>query len=259
MILSASDIRSLLTRDPVLGALATVRIIEKKPPLEAGNGIFIYIKKYPLASEFEATWSIWIVDYDNDPLDIVLSQIRQLLPGFEVIEEGAIIKAKTTELRTERTELEPSPEPAKPEIPTIKDLDVRFNELRQSIEDRMLLVGPGRPGRPGRDGVDGKDGRDGRDGRPGSDLLATEAELGDLKNVFVDDAKRGQFLMYDGADWVSRSVPQVLKGSGGGIPEAPNDGRFYVRLANNTGGEWIDLLSAIQSLNLDAGDFDPAP
>lgn len=256
MILSASDIRLLLVKDPVLGALATVRIIDKKPPLEAGNGIYIYIKKYPSVTEFEATWNIWIVDYDNDPLDVVLNQIKRLLPGFAVIENGAIIKARTTELKTDRTEVEPLPEPAKPEIPTVQDLDVRFNELRQSIEDRMLLVGPGRPGR---DGKDGKDGRDGRDGRPGADLTATQVELGDLKDVFVDDAKRGQFLMYDGADWVSRSVPQILKGSGGGIPEAPNDGRFYVRLANATGGEWVDLLTAIQSLNLDAGDFDGAP
>lgn len=259
MILSASDIYALLTRDPILGTLSTVRIIDRRPPLEAGNGVYIYIKKYPVVEEFEVTWNIWIVDYDEDPLDVVIGQIRRLLPRFTILEDGAIIKATTTELKTDKTEVEPPPAKPAPEIPTIQDLDSRFDDLRQSIEDRMLLVGPGRPGSNGKDGKDGRDGRDGRDGSDGQDLKATETELGDLKNVFVDDAKRGQFLMFDGADWISRSVPQILKGSGGGIPEAPEDGRFYVRTATPTGGQWVDLLTAIQSLNLDAGDFDPTP
>lgn len=256
MILSASDIYALLTRDPVLASLAKVRIIDTRPPLEAGNGIHIYIKKYPSVLEFEATWNIWIVDYDEEPLDVVINQIKRLLPRFTIIDNGAIIKATTTELKTSKTEIEP---PAKAKLPTAQDLDNKFEELRQSIEDRMLLVGPGRPGKDGLNGRDGKDGIDGKDGRDGRDIKATETKLGDLKDVFVQDAKRGQFLMHDGADWVPRSIPQILKGSGGGISEPPNDGRFYVRLANATGGEWVDLLTAIQSLALDAGDFDGTP
>lgn len=259
MILSASDIYALLTRDPILGALATVRITDRRPPLEAGNGVYIYIKKYPAVEEFEATWNIWIVDYDENPLDVVIGQIRRLLPRFTILEDGAIIKATTTELRTDRTETEPAP--VKPElaIPTVQDLDSKFDDLRQSIEDRMLLVGPGRPGRDGAKGADGKDGRDGRDGKDGADLLATEAKLDDLKDVYVGDAKVGNVLTFDGTDWVARSVPRILKGSsaGGSMPEPPDDGRFYVRTIGVSGGEWVDLLTAIQSLNLDAGDFDP--
>lgn len=250
MILSASDIRALLTRDPVLGALATVRIIDRKPPLEAGNGVYVYIKKYPAIQDFEATWSIWIVDYDEEPLDVILSQIRRLLPAFTILESGAIIKATTTELKTDKTEVEPPQSKAKKPEFTAADLEARFEELKQSIQDRMLLVGPGRPGK------DGKNGADGKDGRNGKDINATDTKLGELKDVFIDDAKRGQFLMYDGADWVSRSVPQVLQSGKGGIDEPPKDGRFYVRVATETSGEWVDLLTALQSLSIDAGNFD---
>lgn len=256
MILSASDIYALLSRDPILGALTNVRIINTRPPLEAGNGVIIYVKKYPSLDEFEATWNIWIVDYDEEPLDVIIGQIRRLLPRFTILEEGAIIKATTTELRSEKTEIEPPPLAATPAIPTVQEIDDRFEELQQSIEDRMLLVGPGRPGKDGKNGKDGRDGIDGKDGRDGLDLAATETNLGELADVYVDDARRGQVLTFDGSDWVARFAPQILKGSGGGIAEAPNDGKFYVRLANNTGGEWVDLLTAIQSLNLDAGDFD---
>ena len=264
MILSASDIYALLTRDPILGTLATVRIIDRRPPLEAGNGVYIYIKKYPTVEEFEATWNIWIVDYDEDPLDVVIGQIRRLLPRFTILEDGAIIKAITTELKADKTETEPPP--ARPElaIPTVQDLDARFEDLRQSIEDRMLLVGPGRPGKDGARGTDGKDGKDGRDGRDGTDVLATEAKLDDLKDVYVSDAKIGNVLTFDGTDWVAKSVPKVFKSGGGGsgggdgsMPEPPNDGKFYVRTIGVSGGEWVDLLTAIQTLNLDAGDFDP--
>lgn len=248
MILSASDIYALLTRDPILGALATVRIVAGRPPLEAGNGVYIYIKRYPAVEEFEATWSIWIVNYDQDPLDLIVSQFRRLLPRFTILEDSEIIKATTTELRTEKTVLEPPPAKPEPEIPTIQDLDSRFENLSQSIEDKMLLVGPGRAGKNGRDG---KDGRDGRDGLNGQDLSATETELGDLKNVFVDDAKRGQFLMFDGADWISRSVPQILKASGSGIQEAPDDGGYYVR----QNGSWVNLINVLQTFEPNGGSF----
>jgi len=215
VILSASDIYSVLVRDPILGGLTSIRIVEARPELGDDDGVHIYIKKYPTVEEFEATWNIWIVDYDEEPLDIVIEQIRQLLPRFKIVENGAIIKATTTELRVEKTEIKPLP--PGPSVETILSdrLDSKFEELRQSIEDRMLLVGPGRPGRDGRDGLDGKNGEDGEDGLNGKDLDATDAELGDLSDVFVSDAKRRQFLMFDGSSWVPSFVPQIIKGGGG--------------------------------------------
>lgn len=252
MILSAGDIISRLGGDPVIRSLARLKVIDGRPPLDAGSGVIIYVSKYPATTEFEATWNIWIIDFDNEPLDIIIRQIRGILPDFTVLEEGAIIKASTTELISDKTELRPTVKPSKPD-PIASDLGQKFEELRQSIEDRMLLV---RPGRAGKDGIPGKDGLRGRDGKDGKDLVATDAELGDLNDVFIDDAKKGQFLMFDGASWIARFVPQMMKsgggGGGGGIEEAPKDGNYYVR----QDGQWVNLADAISGLfNLDAGDF----
>jgi hypothetical protein len=236
VILSASDIYSLLTKDPLIGILAKVRVVDQRLPAEAENGVFVYVKKYPSIEEFEATWDIWIVDYDGDPLDVVIAQMRKLLPRFTVVEDGTITRATTTELRTPETEVEPTPIGPESQIPTISDLDSRFNELRETIQDQMLLVGPGRPGRNGRDGKDGKDGRDGKDGADGKDLVATEAELGDLQDVYVSDAKRRQFLMFDGSSWIPSFVPQVIKGGTGGgaagVAGSSDVGVIYLK--NNT-------------------------
>lgn len=257
MIFSSSDIISRLGSDPVIRSLARLKIIDSKPPLEAGTGVVIYVSKYPTANELVATWNIWIIDFDNEPLDVVIRQIRRLLPDFTVLEEGVIIKATTTELVSDKTELRPTVRPQKIDQATI-DLEQKFEELRQSIEDRMLIV---RSGRPGKDGIPGKDGLPGKDGKDGKDLVATDAELNDLKDVYVDDAKKGQFLMFDGSAWISRFVPQIFSsgatstgggGTGGGIEEAPLDGNFYVR----QNGQWVSLTDALTAIsNLDAGDF----
>ena len=256
MIFSSSDISRIVSSDPVTRALARVKIVENRPPLEAENNVIIYISKYPTVTEFEATWTIWIVDISNEPLDVIIAQLRRLLPGFTVAESGIVLKAKVTELRSSKTETKPVEAP-KPEQGLLSALQAKFDELKQSIEDRMLLVGPGRPGK---DGTNGKDGINGKDGANGKDLLATDAVLDDLKDVSTVDAQRGQFLMFDGVSWVARFVPQIIRasgggsggGTGGGIEEAPLDGSYYVR----QNGQWVSLVDALADLgNIDAGDF----
>ena len=228
MISSASDIYGLLNKDPILGAMATIRIVESRPVLDGGDGVYVYIKRYPLAVDFEATWNIWIIDHDENPLDVVIAQVRKLLPRFEIIEQNQIIRATTTELLTDKTEVEPLQIAPELRPATVEEIDSRFDELSQSIQDRMLLVGPGRPGK---DGKDGKDGRDGKNGADGEDLIATEAELGDLQDVYVSDAKRRQFLMFDGSSWVPSFVPQIIKG-GTGVQKRSDVGVIYLK--NNT-------------------------
>jgi hypothetical protein len=260
VIYSSSDILSVLTGDPVIRALADVKVVEKSPSIEASSKVAIYIAKYAVLTEFEATWNIWIIDVNNEPIDIIINQLKLKLPGFKIISNGAIIKASVTDLKSSRTEQLVKKEPSGSQI--LEGLRKQFEDLKQSIEDRMLLVGPGRPGKDGKDGIDGKDGRNGSDGKNGNDLLATDAELDNLKDVFVKDAQKGQFLMFDGSSWVARFVPQLFKtgggggagggGTGGGIEEAPLDGNFYVR----RNGQWVDLGTAIGYLNnLDAGNF----
>jgi hypothetical protein len=257
VILSSSDILRIVSSDPVIRVSARVKIVETKPPIETVDNTIIYIGKYPTTSDFEATWNIWIADTSNEPLDIILAQLQKLLPGFTVTDNGIVIKATVTTLRSANTETAPVPEVNR-EQGLLALLQARFDDLKQSIEDRMLIVGPGRAGKDGKPGRDGKDGKNGKDGVNGQDLIASEAELNDLKDVFTSDAQRGQFLMFDGASWVARFVPQIIRagggggGTGGGIEEAPIDGNYYVR----QDGQWVNLIDALAGLgNIDAGDF----
>lgn len=256
MILSSSDILRIISSDPIIRVSARVKITEARSPIDTGDTTVIYISKYPTVSDVQAVWNIWIIDNSNEPLDIILAQLRRLLPGFAITSQGIVIKATVTELKSANTETAPE-SPVKQEQGLLGVLQARFDELKQSIEDRMLLVGPGRPGKDGEPGKDGLPGQNGKDGANGKDLVATDAVLDDLKDVFVADAKKGQVLTFDGASWVSRFVPQLLKGgSGSAIPEPPDDGRYYTRIIVDGKGQWVDLLTAIRSLNLDAGDFD---
>lgn len=252
MILSAADIRDLIGGDPVLRLIARTRIVDGKPPAEAGSGVAIYVDRYPRTNEFEATWKIWLVDFDGEPLDIVIEQLRKILPRLQIISSGVITELETTELKSDNTQIKPV-ENVNTSRVNFESFERRFQELVESIQDRMLLVGPGRPGRDGRDGRDGSDGRDGRD------IEKTETELGELKDVDTVDAKEGQFLMFDGVSWVAKFIPQIFNyasgsgSGGGGIQEPPNDGNYYVRI----NGDWIELREAINNLNLDGGDFNP--
>jgi hypothetical protein len=256
VIFSSADIAKIIGGDPVIRALARVKIIDGRPPLEPSNEVVIYISRYPVATEFQATWTLWIVDVNGEPLDLVTAQLRKLLPGFAVSEQGIIIKATVTELKSNKTETKPVKKD-RPEQSLLSMLQDKFDELKQSIDDKLLLVGPGRAGR---DGSPGKDGAPGRDGRDGKDLVATDTEIGDLKDVHVSGAEKGQFLMFDGASWVARFVPQLIRasgggggsGTGGGIEEAPLDGKYYVR----QNGQWVSLVDALTGLvEIDAGDF----
>lgn len=255
MILSAADIRAALSGDPVIRLIAKIQIVDGKPRLGAGDGIIIYINRYPTVTEFEASWKIWIIDFDNEPIDLVLEQMGKLLPRLQIVSKGQINEISTTELRTPDTQIEP-PKSKETSSVSIQSFERRFQDLVEYVQDRMLLVGPGRPGRDGKDGINGQNGRDGRD------IQVTEVRLGELQDVDDSEAKEGQFLMFDGAQWVARFIPQVFKyaggggtsegGGGGGIADAPSDGNYYVR----QNGQWINLSTALQDLGLDAGNAD---
>ncbi len=203
MISSASDIYALLGKDPVLGSLATFRVVDQRIPVEAGEGVFIYIKKYPEVEEFTATWNLWIVDYDDNPLDVILAQMKQLLPGFKILKDDVIIKASTTGLRSGNDQaLTQEVYQITQPVPSY-DLEARFAELEQDIKDRMLLVSAG------------KDGRDGTDGRDGIDADITEIDLDSLSDVYTANAKKNDILGYDGDKWVARSLPNRKVGGGG--------------------------------------------
>lgn len=151
MILSSSDIFRILSNDPLIRASARVKIIEGKPPIEADDTTVIYISRYPTVFDLQAVWTVWITDISNEPIDVILAQLNSLLPGFQIEEDGIITRATVTELRSAKTETVPVPV-EKPENKILVYLQNKFDDLRQSIDDRMLLVGPGRPGKDGKDG-----------------------------------------------------------------------------------------------------------
>lgn len=198
MIFSSADIYRTLASDAIIGATAKIKIADGRPPLEPQDGIVIYVSQYAEVEDFEALWHLWIIDFDNEPLDIILAQLQRLFPSFAILESSLIVHGAITDLRTGRTETRPE---ASIQVQTIgqeyiDQLQQRFQELEESIRDRMLLAAPGAPGR---DGLDGRDGVNGRDGR---DMVATDAKLGDLRDVAVDDVKKDQVLTFDGENWI---------------------------------------------------------
>ena len=204
MISSASDIYALLGKDPVLGLLATFRMVNQRIPAEAEEGVFVYIKKYPNIEEFTATWDLWIVDYEDNPLDVILAQMKQLLPGFKILKNDVIIKASTTGLRSsnDKAPIREVYQIIQP-VPSY-DLEAKFAELEQDIKDRMLLVSAG------------KNGRDGIDGMDGIDADITEINLDSLSDVYTANAKKHDILGFDGDRWVARPLPNRKVGGGGG-------------------------------------------
>lgn len=273
MIYSSLDIHSRLKADPVIGSVAQVFITKQRPELNLKDGLHIYVQEKPVLDEFKATWNIWIINHDDIPLEWILQRLQRVLPAFAVKSSGAIIEAKTTEIKTEKTDTVKELKEKAVGDRISKSLQKQFDELVESINDRMLLVGPGRPGKDGRDGVDGRPGRDGANGRDGRDIHATETSLFDLADVEEGiEKKKGQVLTYDGDKWTNLFVPQLISsisGKGGTGAQAlddltdvdtntapPTDGQALVY--DDASGQWIP--GTVQSSSsLPDGDYANQP
>lgn len=273
MIYSSLDIHSRLKTDPVIGSVAQVFVTKQRPELNLKDGLHIYVQEKPVLDEFKATWNIWIINHDDIPLEWILQRLQRVLPAFAVKSSGAIIEAKTTEIKTEKTDTVKELKEKAIGDRISKSLQKQFDELVESINDRMLLVGPGRPGKDGRDGVDGRPGRDGTNGRDGRDIYATETSLFDLADVEEGiEKKKGQVLTYDGDKWTNLFVPQLISsisGKGGTSAQAlddltdvdtstasPTDGQALVY--DDASGQWIP--GTVQSgSSLPDGDYTNQP
>lgn len=225
MILSSANILEILQGSAVIRmAAGEIRITDKKPIASGREGFYIYIQKYPTVDEFEATWKIWIESDGSEPDDLLLAEMRQLLPNF-TFRLGLIIEATIRDFKSDRTEVRPAPQQAPVVMPPsgwMDGIEKRFEALAEDLQDRMLLVSSGRPGKDGERGPEGRPGAPGRDGRDGKDLVATSAMLGDLIDVKLEDRlplKKGQVLTYNGSDWENLYVPQLealISGGGSG-------------------------------------------
>lgn len=220
-ISSAESIRSVFKKDALIASiLDTISIdLSGKPPVAMGPSASI--KRIPSIDGLEASWDIQIIGLTDEESGIIADAIKTLFPGAEVKYTLTLLTAKIYTLVT--PQLKQFVEDAKRQA---EDAD-RINRIESAVERAesvkdgrdgiMGLMGPrgpqGDPGAPGDRGPQGLPGRDGKD------LLATDAELDDLKDVSVPDPKVGQVLTYDGTSWVSRFAQQVTKGAfGSGIP-----------------------------------------
>lgn len=246
MILSSADILRVLGGSEIVRLSASISIVDGKPPLSGAEGLFVYVNRFPVTEEFEATWTIWVESDGSEPDDLVIAEIKKLLPAVKVT-AGLLTTITTTDFRSESTQRAPeAPKQVQAKV-DLTQYEERFQELVEDVQDQMLLVTSGRPGRDGRDGANGRDGRNGRD------IVATETDLEDLANVEQGIAKEnGQVLTWKDGKWQNLFVPQASTISGGGgsgsggataindltdvDASAPNNNDILVY--NSTSGNW---------------------
>lgn len=216
MILSSADILRILGGSEIIRLSAKLKIVDSKPAPSGAEGLFIFVDRFPKIEEFEATWSIWIESDGSEPDDLVIAEVRKLLPSVKVV-NGLFTLLTATDFVSDSTQRAPET----PEAPQVKvDLSSfyrRFEELSEEVQDRMLLIHSGRAGKDGLDGIDGLNGRDGKD------IDATETSLFELADVTTGiPLKRGQVLTWNGVDWTNLYVPQLLSIATGGGSDAEN-------------------------------------
>ncbi|WGL30774.1 fibritin [Synechococcus phage S-CRES3] len=242
MILSSADIARILGANEIVRLSAKIQIVDGKPALSGREGLYIYINRFPKTAEFEATFTLWIESDGSELDDLVIGEIKKLLPRVRV-QPGLMTTVTTTEFRSESTQEAPAAAPAAKA--DASGLEARFEALAEDIQDQMLLI------HSGRNGQDGKDGRDGINGRDGRDLVATEASLEDLQNVEQNIAKEdGQVLTWKDGAWQNLFIPQILStisGGGGstinalndiGDVDVPSPGDGSVLAFNSASGNW---------------------
>ena len=197
MILSSADILRILGSNELIRLSASVDIVDSKPLLSGKEGVYIHINRFPSLQEFEATWDIWIEA--DEELDLVLAEMRRILPRMEVV-PGLLTLVTTTEFRSESTQGAPGESSSAQAQIDLSSFEDRFQSLVEDVQDRMLLISSGRAGK------NGQDGRDGVDGRDGKDIDATETELFDLQDVeqSVLPMEKGQVLTWDGGKWIQK-------------------------------------------------------
>ena len=229
MILSSADILRILGGSEIIRLSAKISIVDSKPALSGAEGLFVYINRFPFVDEFQATWTIWIESDGSEPDDLVVAEIKTLLPSTKV-SVGLMTVVTTTDFLSTSTQRAPEASRQTQVKADLAELEERFQSLAEDVQDQMLLVNSGRPGK------DGKDGRDGADGRDGKDLVATDAELFDLQDVEQGiQMERGQVLTWDGSKWTNLYVRQTMSAGGpaGGGGGSGGDGVTRIVAGSN--------------------------
>jgi hypothetical protein len=237
MIFSSADILRILGADAVIRQEARLNIVDGKPGFGIDEYVYIYIDRYPVIEEFEATWKIWVINGGSGLFDVVLNAMTTLLPKFDFNGKHYTVTDFASENTVVKSQAEIELEETRAERQRLKK---DFSGLQEGLQARLSTVRDGRDGIDGRNGLngkDGKDGRDGRDGKDGRDMVATDANLEDLNNVEDGIVKeKGQVLTWDGVKWTNLYIPQTLSSGRGGA--ALPDGSYEDQPLTWNGTAW---------------------
>ena len=181
-------------------------------PIAAGPSIGIL--GIPEIEGFEATWNLTAIGLTTQETQQLISALKSIFPGSTFRVTNETIKIEIFSLVTKDV-LENVAQQKK-----VKEDQLRTEKLEKAIEYANTLKSgedgrQGQQGLQGPQGLRGERGEQGPAGRDGRDLVATEAELNDLKDVFIVNPKVGQVLTWDGSDWVALYVPQTYKYAAG--------------------------------------------
>jgi len=214
-IASAESIRRAILADALFASIVDQIEINAigKPPIALGaSGAIVDL---PVIDGLEATWFLKIIGLTLDEISQLSEAVRALFPGAEINPGISGIDVKLYSLVTEELKREVvSAEKQREEAKRIASIENAINYATTLKDGKDGLRGD--RGEQGIQGLQGERGPRGVPGRDGKDLVATEATLNDLKDVFVPDPVQGHVLMWDGSSWVSRYLPQVYKYAGGG-------------------------------------------
>lgn len=214
-VVSAESIRRAILSDALLASVVDTLEINNtgKPPIALGaSGAIVDL---PVIDGLEAIWSLKIIGLTLDEISQLSDALRALFPGAEIDPGISGLDVKLYSLVTDelKTEVE-NAELRRQEAERVKSIENAINYATALKDGRDGLRGEQGPQGPM--GPTGPRGDRGPAGIPGRDLVATDAVLNDLKDVFVPDPVVGHVLMWDGSTWVSRYLPQVYKYAGGG-------------------------------------------
>ena len=225
MIYSSADILNALGSDAIIRQEARLSIVDGRPGLGFDEYVYIYIDKYPTVDEYEATCKIWIVNGGSSLYDIVVEAIKRLLPNFKQNGNHYTVTDFASDKTVVKTETEIQLEETREERARLQR---QFKGISETLKAQASSVRDGIDGKDGKDGIDGlpgKDGRDGVDGRDGRDLVATDAELFDLKDVEQGiQMERGQVLTWDGRRWTNLYVRQTMSAGGSAVSTGSTGG-----------------------------------
>ena len=210
--MNLDQVKNQIQGSAILGALlrdGSIQVVYKQP-IEDEGLLF-------------RTWTLEVLIVDEDYTDQVRSALDGL--GFELVQRGSVIAAtKDTPItsleRLRINQASDEQEKAKTEAAavrkeaatqgTLAGLQQQLNELKEDV-DLFGLIKP-------KSGATGPQGSPGIPGRDGRDLLATDANLRDLKDVSSETPSQGNILIWQEASqsWELRFPPQSASGVGGG-------------------------------------------